>query len=105
MSAEARKEHGEFSSNIDMIDVLPPGLYEAVIEAKTESTEGSEFVTASGSCAVRRELSTTSGRLAETMQPMIGASPLLQECPRSISRSTAASCGHSSGKTVWRRRG
>jgi hypothetical protein len=41
----ARKEHGEFSSNIDMIDVLPPGLYEAVIEAKTESTEGSEFVT------------------------------------------------------------
>jgi Protein of unknown function (DUF3141) len=41
----ARKEHGEFSSNIDMIDVLPPGLYEAVIEAKTESTEGSDFVT------------------------------------------------------------
>jgi pimeloyl-ACP methyl ester carboxylesterase len=41
----ARKEHGEFSSNIDMIDVLPPGLYEAVIEAKTESTEGSAFVT------------------------------------------------------------
>ena len=38
----ARKEHG--NSNIDMIDVLPPGLYEAVIEAKTESTEGSEFV-------------------------------------------------------------
>ena len=26
----ARKEHGEFSSNIDLIDVLPPGLYEAV---------------------------------------------------------------------------
>ena len=41
----ARKEHDEFSSNIDMIDVLPPGLYEAVIEAKTDGTEGSEFVT------------------------------------------------------------
>jgi Protein of unknown function (DUF3141) len=41
----ARKEHGEFSSNIDMIDILPPGLYEAVIEAKTEETEGSAFVT------------------------------------------------------------
>ena len=27
----ARKEHGEFASNIDFIDVLPPGLYEAVI--------------------------------------------------------------------------
>ena len=41
----ARKEHSEFSSNIDMIDVLPPGLYEAVLEAKTENTEGSAFVT------------------------------------------------------------
>lgn len=41
----ARKEHGEFSSNIDLIDVLPPGLYEAVFEAKTDKTTGSEFVT------------------------------------------------------------
>jgi hypothetical protein len=30
----ARKEHGEFSSNIDLIDTLPPGLYEAVLEPK-----------------------------------------------------------------------
>ena len=30
----ARKEHGEFASNIDLIDVLPPGLYEAMFEAK-----------------------------------------------------------------------
>ena len=28
----ARKQYGEFSSNIDLIDVLPPGLYEAVFE-------------------------------------------------------------------------
>jgi pimeloyl-ACP methyl ester carboxylesterase len=41
----ARKEHGEFSSNIDMIDVLPPGLYEAVFEAKTENTSNPDFVT------------------------------------------------------------
>ena len=41
----ARKEHGEFSSNIDLIDVLPPGLYEAVFEAKSEGTAGSDFVT------------------------------------------------------------
>ncbi|HUK11341.1 MAG TPA: DUF3141 domain-containing protein [Stellaceae bacterium] len=40
----ARKEHGEFSSNIDMIDVLPPGLYEAVFEEKTANTPGAEFV-------------------------------------------------------------
>ena len=29
----AKKEHEEFASNIDFIDVLPPGLYEAVIVA------------------------------------------------------------------------
>jgi len=40
----ARKEHGEFSSNIDMIDVLPPGLYEAVLEAKTEKTANADLV-------------------------------------------------------------
>lgn len=34
----ARKEHGEFASNIDLIDVLPPGLYEAVFEAKSADT-------------------------------------------------------------------
>src|SRR5215831_2743901 len=40
----ARKEHGEFSSNIDLIDVLPPGLYEAVFEAKTDGTAGADLV-------------------------------------------------------------
>jgi poly(3-hydroxyalkanoate) synthetase len=34
----ARKEHDEFSSNIDLIDTLPPGLYEAVFESKTGAT-------------------------------------------------------------------
>jgi hypothetical protein len=34
-SAVARKEHREFASNIDMIDVLPPGLYEATLRDKT----------------------------------------------------------------------
>ncbi len=32
----AKKEHTEFAENIDLIDVLPPGLYEAVIKDKTE---------------------------------------------------------------------
>ena len=43
--AVARKEHGEFASNIDLFDVLPPGLYEAVLEPKTDSTPGAELVT------------------------------------------------------------
>ena len=34
----AKKEYGEFSSNIDLIDTLPPGLYEAVFESKGEDT-------------------------------------------------------------------
>jgi hypothetical protein len=34
----AKKEHSEFSSNIDLIDVLPPGLYEATFEARGADT-------------------------------------------------------------------
>jgi hypothetical protein len=41
----AKKEHGEFSSNIDLIDTLPPGLYEAVIEPKTKDTANPDLAT------------------------------------------------------------
>jgi hypothetical protein len=41
----ARKEHGEFSSNIDLIDTLPPGLYEAVLESKSAATASPDLVT------------------------------------------------------------
>src|SRR6185436_188177 len=37
-SGVARKEHAEFSSNIDLIDMLPPGLYEATFEARGTET-------------------------------------------------------------------
>lgn len=40
----AKKEHQEFTSNIDLIDVLPPGLYEAVMTPKTGDTVNSELV-------------------------------------------------------------
>jgi len=36
----ARKEHQEFASNIDLIDVLPPGLYEAVLSPATPDAHG-----------------------------------------------------------------
>src|ERR1700756_5522983 len=39
----AKKEHAEFSSNIDLIDVLPPGLYEATFEAKTADTANADL--------------------------------------------------------------
>ncbi|MBL0352810.1 MAG: DUF3141 domain-containing protein [Dechloromonas sp.] len=40
----ARKEHQEFSSNIDLIDVLPPGLYEAVMTPKATATVNADLV-------------------------------------------------------------
>jgi hypothetical protein len=40
----AKKEHGEFSSNIDLIDTLPPGLYEAVFEGKGKDTASPDLV-------------------------------------------------------------
>jgi len=49
----AKKEHGEFSSNIDLIDTLPPGLYEAVFEAKSEETANPDL--ASGAWVMRCE--------------------------------------------------
>jgi len=52
----ARKEHGEFSSNIDLIDTLPPGLYEAVFERKIEDTASPDLV--SGDWVMRCEART-----------------------------------------------
>ena len=40
----AKKEHSEFSSNIDLIDVLPPGLYEATFEARRADTANADLV-------------------------------------------------------------
>ena len=40
----ASKEHGEFISCMEMIDVLPPGLYEAVITEVDEQTVNPDLV-------------------------------------------------------------
>ncbi len=40
----ARKEYREFASNIDLIDVLPPGLYEVVMTAKTPDAASPELI-------------------------------------------------------------
>jgi hypothetical protein len=41
----AKKQHDEFSSNIDLIDTLPSGLYEAVFESKADDTANPDLVT------------------------------------------------------------
>src|SRR6266446_3972191 len=54
--AVAKKEHGEFANNIDLIDTLPPGLYEAVFQLQTDSTPGAKRVT--GDWVMRCEMRT-----------------------------------------------
>ena len=49
----ATKEHEEFAQTMDLIDVLPPGLYEAVFLDKDGTTAGAELV--SGDYVVRFE--------------------------------------------------
>jgi len=39
----AKKEHREFTCNIDMIDLLPAGIYEAVIHDKTPETHNADL--------------------------------------------------------------
>jgi pimeloyl-ACP methyl ester carboxylesterase len=52
----AKKEHAEFASNIDMIEVLPPGLYEAVMTPKQPGDKTADLVT--GDYLVRFEART-----------------------------------------------
>ena len=55
-SGVARKEHGELSSNIDLIDTLPPGLYEAIFEEISKDTTNPDL--ASGQWVMRCEART-----------------------------------------------
>jgi pimeloyl-ACP methyl ester carboxylesterase len=64
----ARKEHAEFSSNIDLIDVLPPGLYEATFEAKGADTANADL--AVGQWVMRCE-----ARTLDDIRAMGGNSP------------------------------
>src|SRR3954453_17834523 len=64
----AKKEHAEFSSNIDLIDVLPPGLYEATFEAKGTDTTNADL--AGGQWVMRCE-----ARTLDDIRAMGGNSP------------------------------
>ncbi|WP_049974074.1 DUF3141 domain-containing protein [Azospirillum sp. B4] len=67
-AAVARKEHREFASNIDFIDVLPPGLYEAQIlpaEAAPSGKSGQE-----GDPNVLRFAARSIGDVAAHVQPL-----------------------------------
>jgi pimeloyl-ACP methyl ester carboxylesterase len=40
----ASKEHGEFAQAMDLIDLMPPGLYEAIITGLDEHTENRDLI-------------------------------------------------------------
>ncbi|WP_284262209.1 DUF3141 domain-containing protein [Bradyrhizobium iriomotense] len=64
----AKKEHAEFSGNIDLIDVLPPGLYEATFEARGSGTLNADLAT--GQWIMRCE-----ARTLDDIRAMGGNSP------------------------------
>jgi hypothetical protein len=69
----AKKQHDEFASNIDLIDLLPPGLYEAVFEKRTEDTRGGEF--AGGNWIMRCE-----ARTLDDIRALGGSDPAEERC-------------------------
>src|SRR4051812_18555980 len=64
----ATKEHGEFVQAMDMIDLMPPGLYEAVISGVDESVENPELVQGD-------YLFTLEARAVEHIRSLVGNSP------------------------------
>src|SRR4249920_1749434 len=64
----AKKKHAEFSSNIDLIDVLPPGLYEATFEARGPDTLNDDLT--AGQWVMRCE-----ARTLDDIRAMGGNSP------------------------------
>lgn len=64
----AKKEHAEFSSNIDLIDVLPPGLYEATFEATDADTANADL-------AVGQWIMRCEARTLDDIRAMGGNSP------------------------------
>ncbi len=64
----AKKEHREFTSNIDFIDCLPPGLYEAVMEKASADAPNVDLVT--GDYISRFE-----GRTLDDIRALGGNSP------------------------------
>ncbi|MEM7026491.1 MAG: DUF3141 domain-containing protein, partial [Pseudomonadota bacterium] len=43
-SRVAEKQHAELVNTLDLIDVLPPGLYEMILEEKTEESAGADLL-------------------------------------------------------------
>jgi hypothetical protein len=82
----AKKEHQEFAGNIDLIDCLPPGLYEAVIQKKTPDAAHAELV--SGDYIARFER-----RSLEDIRALGGNSLDDERCFAAVARLSEAANG------------
>ena len=69
----ATKEHGEFTQCMDLIDLMPPGLYEAVITGVDEGTENPQLVTGD-------YLFTLEGRSLDDIRALGGNTPEEDRC-------------------------
>jgi len=101
----ATKEHGEFALAMDMIDLMPPGLYEAVITGIDETVENPELVQGSylfslenrtlddirklgGNCPEDDLAFATAARVSEINQGIYGT--LMQPAVRAMVTETSA---------------
>ena len=82
----AKKEHQEFAENIDLIDCLPPGLYEAVFQMKTPEVANVELV--SGGYISRFER-----RTLDDIRAMGGNTPDDERCFAAVARLSEATMG------------
>jgi hypothetical protein len=83
----ARKEHTEFSNNIDLIDVLPPGLYEATFERKGADTVNPDL--ASGDWVMRCE-----ERTLDDIRALGGNDPADDRCFAAAARVSEINLAH-----------
>ncbi|MBP0589645.1 DUF3141 domain-containing protein [Paraburkholderia sp. LEh10] len=65
-SSTGKKEHREFVSNIDLIDLLPSGVYEAHMGPKTEATEHADLIQGEHVLSISRR---TVADVREIVQP------------------------------------
>ncbi|MDA8138334.1 MAG: DUF3141 domain-containing protein [Desulfobacteraceae bacterium] len=75
----AKKEHEEFASNIEMIDCLPPGLYEAVIQKKSAQDAHTELV-------IGAYISRFERRTLADIRAMGGNTPADERCFAAVAR-------------------
>lgn len=88
----ATKEHQEFAHNIDFIDCLPPGLYEAVIEEVGPDAASPDLINAD-------HISRFESRTPDDIRAMGGNTPEEERCFAAVERLSQVNLGLY--RTTW----